>query len=45
MNEHRQYERETHYVMPDSMKEHNARQKQQGKREREMKSIGKCQGI
>ena len=35
MNEHHQYERETHYVMLDSMKEHKARQRQQGKRERD----------
>ena len=35
MNEHCQYERERHYVMLDSMKEHKARQKQQGKRERD----------
>ena len=33
--EHHQYERETHYVMLDSMKEHKARQRQQGKRERD----------
>ena len=33
MNEHHQYERETHYVMLNSMKEHKERQKQQGKRE------------
>ena len=33
MNEHCQYERETHYVMLDSMKEHKARQRQQGKKE------------
>ena len=35
MHEHRQYERETHYVMLDSMKEHKARQRQQGKKERD----------
>ena len=35
MNEHRQYERETHNVMLDSMKEHKARQRQQGKKERD----------
>ena len=35
MNEQHQYERETHYVMLDSMKEHKARQKQQGKREQD----------
>ena len=33
MHEHHQCERETHYVMLDSMKEHKARQRQQGKRE------------
>ena len=33
MNEHHHYERETHYVMLDSMNEHKARQRQQGKRE------------
>ena len=35
MNEHHQYERETHYVMLDSMKEHKERQRQQGKKERD----------
>ena len=35
MHEHCQCERETHYVMLDSMKEHKARQRQQGKRERD----------
>ena len=35
MLEHHQCERETHYVMLDSMKEHKARQRQQGKRERD----------
>ena len=35
MNEHHQYERETHYVMLNSMKEHKERQKQQGKREQD----------
>ena len=35
MNEHHQYERETHYVMLNSMKEHKKRQRQQGKRERD----------
>ena len=35
MNEHRQYEKETHQVMLDSMKEHKARQRQQGKKERD----------
>ena len=35
MDERHQYERETHYVMLDSMKEHKARQRQQGKRERD----------
>ena len=35
MNEHRQYERETHNVMLDSMKEHKARQRQQDKKERD----------
>ena len=34
MNEHRQYERETHNVMLESMKEHKSRQRQQGKKER-----------
>ena len=32
---HCQYEKETHYVMLDSMKEHKARQRQQGKKERD----------
>ena len=35
MNERHQYERETHYVMLNSMKEHKERQRQQGKRERD----------
>ena len=35
MNEHRQCERETHFVKLDSMKEHKARQRQQGKKERD----------
>ena len=35
MHEHRQCERETHYVMLDSMKEHKVRQRQQGKKERD----------
>ena len=35
MNEHRQYERETHNVMLESMKEHKARQRQQAKKERD----------
>ena len=35
MHEHHQYEKETHYVMLDSMKEHNIRQRQQGKKERD----------
>ena len=35
INEHCQYERETHYVMLDSMKEHKERQRQQGRKERD----------
>ena len=35
MNEHCQYERETHYVMLNSMKEHKERQRQLEKRERD----------
>ena len=35
MHEHHQCERETHYVMLDTMKEHKARQRQQGKKERD----------
>ena len=35
MHEHRQYEKEMHYVMLDSMKEHKVRQRQQGKKERD----------
>ena len=35
MHEHCQCERETHYVKVDSMKEHKARQRQQGKKERD----------
>ena len=34
IHEHCQYEKETHYVMLDSMKEHKVRQRQQGKKER-----------
>ena len=33
IHEHRQYEKETHHVMLDSMKEHKVRQRQQGKKE------------
>ena len=33
MNEHCQCERETHFVKLDSMKEHKAKQRQQGKKE------------
>ena len=35
MHEHHQYEKETHYAMLDSMKEHKVRQRQQGKKERD----------
>ena len=35
MHQHHQYEKETHYVMLDSMKEHKVRQRQQGKKERD----------
>ena len=35
MNKHCQYERETHYVIIDSMKEHKARQRHQEKKERD----------
>ena len=35
MHEHHQYEKETHYEMLDSMKEHKVRQRQQGKKERD----------
>ena len=35
MHEHCRYEKETHYVMLDSMKEHKIRQRQQGKKERD----------
>ena len=35
MDEHCQYEKETHYVMLDSMKEYKMRQRQQGKKERD----------
>ena len=35
MHEHRQCERETHFVKLDSMKEHKERQRQQGKREQD----------
>ena len=35
MNECCQYEREMHYLMLDSMKEHKERQRQQGRKERD----------
>ena len=35
MHEHCRYEKETHHVILDSMKEHKVRQRQQGKRERD----------
>ena len=35
MNERHQYEREMHYVMLDSMKDHKERQRQQGRKERD----------
>ena len=35
MNKCHQYERQTHYVMLDSMKEHKERQRQQGRKERD----------
>ena len=35
VNERHQYEREMHYVMLDSTKEHKIRQRQQGKKERD----------
>ena len=35
IHEHCQYEKEMHYVMLDSMKEHKVRQRQQGKKERD----------
>ena len=35
MNECHQYEREMHYVVLDSMKEHKERQRQQGRKERD----------
>ena len=35
MNECHQYEREMHYVMLDSMKEHKEKQRQQGRKERD----------
>ena len=35
IQEHHQYEKETHQVMLDSMKEHKVRQRQQGKKERD----------
>ena len=44
MHEHHQYEKETHYVMLDSMKEHKVRQRQQGKK-KEMRFISRCQEI
>ena len=34
-DEHRQYEKETHHVMLESMKEQKTRQKQQGKKEQD----------
>ena len=44
VHEHRQYEKETHYVMLDSMKEHKIRQRQQGKK-KEMRFISRWQVI
>ena len=35
IHEHCQYEKETHHVILDSMKEHKVRQRQQGKKERD----------
>ena len=35
IHEHCQYEKETHHVMLESMKEHKVRQRQQGKKERD----------
>ena len=35
VHEHCQYEKETHHVILESMKEHKARQRQQGKKERD----------
>ena len=35
MHEHRQYEKETHHVILESMKEHKIKQRQQGKKERD----------
>ena len=35
MHKHHQYEKEMHYVMLDSMREHKIRQRQQGKKERD----------
>ena len=35
MDEHHQYERETHHIMLDSMKDYKERQRQQGKKERD----------
>ena len=44
LHEHCQYEKETHYVMLDSMKEHKIRQRQQGKK-KEMRFISRWQVI
>ena len=35
IQEHHQYEKETHQVILDSLKEHKVRQRQQGKKERD----------
>ena len=35
IHEHCQYEKETHHVILESMKEHKIRQRQQGKKERD----------
>ena len=35
VHEHCQYEKEMHYIMLDSMREHKLRQRQQGKKERD----------
>ena len=44
MHVHCQYEKETHYVMLDSMKEHKVRQRQQGKK-KEMRFTSRFQEI
>ena len=44
IHEHCQYEKETHHIILESMKEHKIRQRQQGKKERD-EIYSRCQEI